>query len=139
MIAWKLAPALACGNVVVLKTKKTLLSALHVAKLIQEAGFPTGVIYVLSGFGPTAGEALVMHLAVHKIAFTGSTPVGKKIQQLASKHGLKRVSLELGRKSPMIVLDDAKIDQAVDLAHIELFLNQGQCCCAGSRLFVHTY
>jgi aldehyde dehydrogenase (NAD+) len=137
MMAWKLAPALACGNVVVLKTsEKTPLSALHVAKLINEAGFPAGVVNVLSGFGATAGEALVLHPSVSKIAFTGSTPIGKRIQELSAKHGLKRVSLELGGKSPMIVLDDADIDQAVDLAHLALFLNQGQCCCAGSRLFV---
>ncbi|KAL3928695.1 MAG: hypothetical protein SGARI_004960, partial [Bacillariaceae sp.] len=103
MMAWKLAPALACGNTVVLKTsEKTPLSALHVAKLIKEAGFPTGVVNVLSGFGPTAGEAIVLHPDVHKIAFTGSTKVGKRIQELSAKHGLKRVSLELGGKSPMI-------------------------------------
>jgi acyl-CoA reductase-like NAD-dependent aldehyde dehydrogenase len=137
MFAWKVAPALVTGNVVVLKSsEKTPLTALYMAKLIKEAGFPAGVVNVLSGFGPTAGEAIVLHPAVNKIAFTGSTAVGKRIQSLASQNGLKRISLELGGKSPMIVLDDADIDQAVEIAHIGLFLNQGQCCCAGSRLYV---
>jgi aldehyde dehydrogenase (NAD+) len=116
-------------------SEKTPLTAIHFAKLVKEAGFPAGVFNLLNGFG-TAGEALVLHPKVAKIAFTGSTPVGKRIQELSSKNGLKRVSLELGGKSPMIVLDDADVDQAVELAHLGLFLNQGQCCVAGSRLFV---
>jgi len=137
MLAWKLGPSLACGNTVVLKTsEKTPLSALHVAKLIKEAGFPPGVVNILSGFGPTAGKHLALHKDVDKVAFTGSTAVGHLIEQYASQSNLKRVSLELGGKSPMIVLDDADIEEAVNVAHISLFLNQGQCCCAGSRLFV---
>lgn len=137
MQAWKLAPALAVGCTVVLKTsEKTPLSALHVAKLIKEAGFPAGVVNILSGFGPTAGQALARHPEVDKIAFTGSTGVGFKISQYAAESNLKRVSLELGGKSPMIVCDDADLDQAVTNAHIGLFLNQGQCCCAGSRIYV---
>jgi len=137
MQAWKMAPALATGNCVVLKTsEKTPLSALHVSKLVKEAGFPPGVVNTLSGFGPTAGTHLARHPQVDKIAFTGSTAVGHKIQQYSAESNLKRVSLELGGKSPMIVLDDADVDLAVSAAHVGLFLNQGQCCCAGSRLFV---
>jgi len=137
MLAWKLAPALACGCTIVLKTsEKTPLSALHIAKLIKEAGFPPGVVNVLSGFGPTAGKHLACHPDVDKVAFTGSTAVGKKIQEYASSSNLKNVSLELGGKSPLIVFDDADIEQALTAAHIGLFLNQGQCCCAGSRIFV---
>lgn len=124
MLAWKLAPALCCGNTVILKpSEKTPLTALHIAKLFQEAGFPAGVVNVLNGYGLT-GEALVLHPKVDKIAFTGSTPIGKRIQELSSKNGLKRVSLELGGKSAMIVLDDADVEQAVAIAHIGLFLNQ---------------
>jgi aldehyde dehydrogenase (NAD+) len=138
MQAWKLAPALACGNTVVLKTsEKTPLTALHVSKLIKEAGFPPGVVNTLSGFGPTAGEAIVNHPDIHKISFTGSSAVGKRVQELSSRRNLKRVNLELGGKSPMIILDDADIDQAVELAHMGVFLNQGQCCTASSRVFVH--
>jgi len=137
MQAWKMAPALATGNCVVLKTsEKTPLSALHVSKLVKEAGFPPGVVNTLSGFGPTAGTHLARHPQVDKIAFTGSTAVGHKIQQYSAESNLKRVALELGGKSPMIVLDDADVDLAVSAAHVGLFLNQGQCCCAGSRLFV---
>jgi aldehyde dehydrogenase (NAD+) len=137
MQAWKLGPALAAGNTVVLKTsEKTPLSALHVSKLIQEAGFPPGVVNTLSGFGPTAGEHLARHPDVDKIAFTGSTAVGHKIHQYAAESNLKKVSLELGGKSPMIIFDDADLEQALNAAHVGLFLNQGQCCCAGSRIYV---
>ena len=137
MAAWKLAPSLAVGCTVVLKSsEKTPLTALHLAKLIKEAGFPPGVVNILSGFGPTAGEPLARHPHVDKVAFTGSTAVGHKISQYAAESNLKRVSLELGGKSPLIVLDDADIDEAVNTAHVGLFLNQGQCCCAGSRLYV---
>jgi aldehyde dehydrogenase (NAD+) len=137
LLAWKLAPALACGCTVILKTsEKTPLSALHVGKLIKEAGFPRGVVNILSGFGPTAGQHLARHPDVDKVAFTGSTAVGKKIQEYAASSNLKKVSLELGGKSPLIVFDDADIEQALTAAHIGLFLNQGQCCCAGSRIFV---
>lgn len=137
MFIWKLSPAMAVGCTVVVKTsEKTPLSALALAKLIKEAGFPPGVINVVSGYGPTAGEPLVRHHDVDKIAFTGSTPVGKKIHSICSET-LKRCSLELGGKSPMIVMPDADLDQALAAAHVGLFLNQGQACCASSRLFVH--
>jgi len=138
MLAWKLGPCLATGCVTVLKTsEKTPLSALHVAKLIQEAGFPRGVVNILSGYGPTAGAAIAKHMKIDKVAFTGSTAVGKLIQQYAAQTNLKKVTLELGGKSPLIVLEDADIDAAVMTAHVGLFLNHGQCCCASSRLFVH--
>lgn len=137
MQAWKLAPLLASGCTGIVKTsEKTPLSALHVSKLIKEAGFPPGVVNTLSGFGPTAGKALAMHRGVDKVAFTGSTAVGHKISQYAAESNLKRVSLELGGKSAMIVFDDADVDLAVSTAHVGLFLNQGQCCCASSRIFV---
>jgi acyl-CoA reductase-like NAD-dependent aldehyde dehydrogenase len=137
MQAWKLGPALATGCTVVLKTsEKTPLTALHVSKLIVEAGFPPGVVNTLSGFGPDAGKHLACHPDVDKIAFTGSTPVGRMIEGYASNSNMKRVSLELGGKSPMIVCDDADVDTAVGLAHVGLFLNQGQACCAGSRVYV---
>lgn len=138
MFAWKVGPALACGNTVVLKTaEQTPLSALYVAKLFHEAGLPAGVLNIISGFGPTAGAALASHMDVDKLAFTGSTDTGKVVLQLAAKSNLKPVTLELGGKSPFIVCEDADIDEAVELAHFALFFNQGQCCCAGSRTFVH--
>lgn len=137
MQAWKLGPALACGCTVVLKSsEKTPLTALYVSKLIKEAGFPPGVVNTLSGYGPTAGEPLARHPDVEKVAFTGSTAVGHRIQQCSAETNLKNVSLELGGKSPLIVCDDADLDQAITFAHIGLFLNQGQCCCASSRIFV---
>lgn len=120
-----------------LKTsEKTPLSALHVSKLIKEAGFPPGVVNTLSGYGEPTGSHLARHRDVDKVAFTGSTVVGHKISQYAAETNLKKVSLELGGKSPMIILDDADNEQALDAAHVGLFLNQGQCCCAGSRIFV---
>jgi len=137
MVAWKLAPALAAGNCVVLKlAEQTPLTGLHLALLINEAGFPPGVVNILSGYGPTAGAALVAHPDVDKVAFTGSTEVGRIIQREAAGT-LKNVTLELGGKSPAIVFPDADIDDAVEKTHFALFFNQGQCCCAGSRLFVH--
>jgi aldehyde dehydrogenase (NAD+) len=138
MYAWKVGPALACGNSVVLKTaEQTPLSALYISKLLHEAGLPEGVLNVISGFGPTAGAALASHMNVDKLAFTGSTDTGKIVLELAARSNLKQVTLELGGKSPFIVMDDADVDQAVELAHFALFFNQGQCCCAGSRTFVH--
>jgi aldehyde dehydrogenase (NAD+) len=137
MQAWKLAPALATGNTVVMKpAEQTPLTALRVAELIVEAGFPEGVVNMLPGYGPTAGAALANHMDVDKVAFTGSTEVGHLIMEAAAKTNLKRVTLELGGKSPNIVFADADMDQAVEGAHFALFFNQGQCCCAGSRLFV---
>ncbi|UOF91731.1 aldehyde dehydrogenase family protein [Fodinisporobacter ferrooxydans] len=137
MAAWKLGAALATGNVVVLKTaEQTPLSALYLSELIQEAGFPDGVVNILSGFGPTAGGAIVQHPRIRKVAFTGSTEVGKLIMQQAAGN-LKRVSLELGGKSPNIVFPDADFSKAIPGALLGIFFNQGQVCCAGSRLFVH--
>ncbi|XP_040939795.1 aldehyde dehydrogenase family 2 member B4, mitochondrial isoform X2 [Gossypium hirsutum] len=127
MFAWKVGPALACGNTIVLKTaEQTPLTALYVAKLFHEAGLPPGVLNVVSGYGPTAGAALASHMDVDKI-----------VLELAAKSNLKPVTLELGGKSPFIICEDADVDKAVELAHFALFFNQGQCCCAGSRTFVH--
>ncbi|HEY1187283.1 MAG TPA: aldehyde dehydrogenase family protein [Gemmata sp.] len=137
MQAWKWGPALACGNAIVLKpAEQTPLTALRVAQLAQEVGFPDGVINVVPGFGPTAGAALSGHMDVDKIAFTGETGTGKLIMTAAAQSNLKRVSLELGGKSPNIVFADADMDAAVEGAYFGLFFNQGQCCVAGSRLFV---
>ena len=136
MAAWKLGPALAAGNCVVLKpAEQTPLSALRLGELIQEAGFPRGVVNIVTGFGETAGAALAAHPDVDKIAFTGVTRSGKLIVQ-ASAGNLKRVSLELGGKSPNIVFRDADLDAAAEGAASAIFFNHGQCCCAGSRLFV---
>ncbi len=137
MQAWKWGPALACGNTVILKpAEQTPLSALRVAQLAQEVGFPDGVINVVPGYGPTAGAALSSHMDVDKIAFTGETGTGKIVMTAAAQSNLKRVSLELGGKSPNVVFADADLDKAVEGAYFGLFFNQGQCCCAGSRLFV---
>jgi phenylacetaldehyde dehydrogenase len=135
MAAWKLGPALATGNCVILKpAEQTPLSALRLAGLMAEAGLPEGVVNVVTGFGETAGAALAAHSDVDKIAFTGSTEVGKLIVQAAAGN-LKKVSLELGGKSPNIVFEDAE-DGAVEGAANAIFFNHGQCCVAGSRLFV---
>src|SRR6476646_1826845 len=137
MQAWKWGPALAAGNCIVLKpAEQTPLTALYVARLAQEVGFPDGVINVVPGFGPTAGAALASHPGVDKIAFTGETSTGKIVMKAAADSNLKRVSLELGGKSPNVVFADADLDAAVEGAYFGLFFNQGQCCCAGSRLFV---
>ncbi|HTC36231.1 MAG TPA: aldehyde dehydrogenase family protein [Bryobacteraceae bacterium] len=137
MQAWKLAPALATGNTCVLKpAEQTPLSALRIGELILEAGFPEGVVNILPGFGETAGAAIANHMDIDKVAFTGSTEVGHLIMQAAGKSNLKRVSLELGGKSPNIVFADADMPQAIEGSHMGLFFNQGQVCCAGSRVFV---
>jgi aldehyde dehydrogenase (NAD+) len=137
MQAWKWGPALATGCTVVLKpAEQTPLTALRVAALAQEAGIPDGVINVVPGFGPTAGAALSSHHDVDKLAFTGETTTGQTIMTAAAQSNLKRVSLELGGKSPNVVFADADLDEAVEGAFFGLFFNQGQCCCAGSRLFV---
>lgn len=136
MAAWKLGPALACGNTVVLKpAEQTPLTSLRLGELLQEAGLPDGVLNIVPGFGPTAGGALVKHPLVDKIAFTGSTEVGKEIHR-ETAGTLKRVSLELGGKSPNIVFADADVEAAVQGALMGVFFNQGQVCCAGTRLFV---
>ena len=138
MLAWKLAPAsLATGNTIVMKpAEQTPLSALRIGELIVEAGFPPGVVNILPGYGPTAGAAIAQHMDVDKVAFTGSTEVGHLIMEAAAKSNLKRVTLELGGKSPNIVFADTNLDEAVEGAHFGLFFNHGQCCCAGSRVFV---
>ncbi|XP_023236254.1 aldehyde dehydrogenase, mitochondrial-like [Centruroides sculpturatus] len=139
MQAWKLGPALATGNTVVMKpAEQTPLTALYVAELIKEVGFPPGVVNIVPGFGPTAGGAITSHKDVDKVAFTGSTEVGKIIMEAAAKSNLKRITLELGGKSPNIVFKDADLNYAIDMSHFGLFFNQGQCCCAGSRIFVES-
>jgi phenylacetaldehyde dehydrogenase len=136
MAAWKLGPALATGNTVVLKpAEQTPLTALRLGELIQEAGIPDGVVNIVPGFGETAGAALAAHPGVDKIAFTGSTEVGKLILQAAAGN-LKKVSLELGGKSPNVVFADVDLDAAIAGASSAIFFNHGQCCCAGSRLYV---
>jgi len=137
MASWKVAPCLATGNVSILKpAEETPLTALRLAELMLEAGVPPGVINVIPGFGHTAGAALSAHPGVDKVAFTGSTEVGKLIVQAASGN-LKKVSLELGGKSPNIVLDDADIDAAIAGSANAIFFNSGQVCVAGSRLYAH--
>ncbi|UYV60901.1 hypothetical protein LAZ67_1002730 [Cordylochernes scorpioides] len=164
MVGWKWGPALAAGNAVILKpAEQTPLSALYCASLVLEAGFPPGVVAVLPGFGPTAGAALARHMDVDKVAFTGSTEamiimqfdfaltnarapegtrhsgmfqVGKLILEMAGQSNAKRVTLELGGKSPLVVFADADLDEAVEIAHQAVFENAGQCCCAGTRTFV---
>lgn len=136
MAAWKLAPALACGNTVVLKpAEQTPLTALKLAEILQEAGVPDGAVNIVPGLGPTAGRALVRHPKVAKIAFTGSTEVGKEIMRECAGT-LKKVSLELGGKSPNIVFADADLDAAVRGAINGIFYGKGEVCAAGSRLLV---
>ncbi|GAB0091991.1 aldehyde dehydrogenase, mitochondrial [Sergentomyia squamirostris] len=137
MLAWKWGPAIAAGCTVVLKpAEQTPLTALHCAALTKEAGFPAGVINVVPGYGPTAGQAIAAHPNIHKVAFTGSVIIGKLVMEAAAKSNLKKVSLELGGKSPLVVLDDCNLDEAVEIAHNAIFANHGQNCCAGSRTFV---
>ena len=136
MAAWKLGPALAAGCTIVLKpAEQTPLSAILLGELFCEAGFPDGVVNVVTGFGETAGAALAGHPQVDKVAFTGSTEVGKLIVNAAAGD-LKKVSLELGGKSPNIFLDDAELSTGIPGVASAIFFNQGQCCCAGSRLYV---
>jgi phenylacetaldehyde dehydrogenase len=136
MAAWKLGPALASGCTVVLKpAEQTPLSALRLGQLFSEAGFPDGVVNIVPGYGETAGAALAAHPDVDKVAFTGSTEVGKLIVHAATGN-LKKVSLELGGKSPNVVFKDADLDTAIAGSASAIFFNHGQCCCAGSRLYV---
>lgn len=136
MAAWKWGPALATGCTIVMKpAEQTPLSCLRMARLAQHAGIPDGVINVVPGFGPTAGAALVKHPGVDKIAFTGELATAKIIQRAATDT-MKRLTFELGGKSPNVIFADADLDAAADGAHFALYFNQGQCCCAGSRLFV---
>ncbi|MFZ2873175.1 MAG: aldehyde dehydrogenase family protein [Phycisphaerales bacterium] len=135
MAAWKLAPALACGNTCVLKPAETTpLTALRLAEVFEECGVPGGVLNVVTGDGRT-GAAIVGHPRVDKVAFTGSTEVGKKIAAAVAARGAK-LSLELGGKSPHIIFEDASLDQAVEGVIAGIYFNQGEVCCAGSRLFV---
>jgi len=139
MWAWKIGPALATGNTVVLKTaEQTPLSALYAATLVEKAGIPAGVVNIISGFGKTAGAAIASHMDVDKVAFTGSTVTGRTILQAAAKSNLKKVTLELGGKSPNIVFNDANIDDAISWVNFGIFFNHGQCCCAGSRIYVQS-
>lgn len=137
MATWKIAPAVACGNTIILKpAEQTPLTALWLAELTKEAGFPPGVINVVPGYGPTAGAAISSHPHIDKVAFTGSSEVGKLISAAAATSNLKRVSLELGGKSPLVIFGDADINFAVEVAVNSVFENSGQCCIAASRTFV---
>ncbi|KAF9232075.1 aldehyde dehydrogenase domain-containing protein [Melanogaster broomeanus] len=137
MFSWKIGPALATGNTIVLKPSEfTPLNAIRMAHLIQEAGFPPGVVNILTGYGNTVGNAISHHMKIEKVAFTGSTLVGRKVMEAAAKSNLKNVTLELGGKSPNIIFDDADLEQAVNWAAFGIFWNHGQTCCAGSRIFV---
>lgn len=137
MLSWKIGPALATGNTIVLKSaEQTPLSALVFAQFIKEAGFPPGVVNIISGFGKVAGAAISSHMDIDKVAFTGSTVVGRSIMTAAAKSNLKKVTLELGGKSPNIVFDDMDIDQAVSWVNFGIYFNHGQTCCAGSRVYV---
>jgi acyl-CoA reductase-like NAD-dependent aldehyde dehydrogenase len=136
MFSWKIAPALACGNVSIIKpAEQTPLTALRLGELIIEAGIPEGVVNIITGFGETAGAAIASHPDIDKVAFTGSTEVGKLILQ-ASAGNLKRVSLELGGKSPNIIFADANLEQAVPTSLFGFTMLSGQVCCAGTRVFV---
>lgn len=136
MAAWKLGPALACGNTVVIKAaEQTPLSILVLATLIKQAGFPPGVVNIINGYGNEAGTALIEHPLVSKVAFTGSTRTGAQIMKSAAAM-LKNITLETGGKSPLLVFDDADLDQAVKWAHMGIMANQGQICTATSRVFV---
>ena len=136
MAAWKLGPALACGNTIVLKpAEQTPISILKLAELIPEAGFPPGVINFVNGYGKEAGHALASHLDIDKIAFTGSTVTGKQIMKTASVN-MKNITLETGGKSPLLVFDDADLEQAAKWAHIGIMSNMGQICTATSRVLV---
>jgi aldehyde dehydrogenase (NAD+) len=137
MLAWKLGPSLAVGCTVVLKPSElTPLTALRLCSLINEAGFPPGVVNIVTGYGNTVGAAIAEHPHLEKVAFTGSTLVGRSIMKAAASSNLKKVTLELGGKSPNIIFDDADLDQAVKWSAFGIFFNHGQCCCAGSRVYV---
>jgi aldehyde dehydrogenase (NAD+) len=139
MWAWKIGPAIATGNTVIMKTaEQTPLSGLYACTLVEKAGIPAGVINVLSGFGKTAGAAIASHMDIDKVAFTGSTVVGRTILQASAKSNLKKVTLELGGKSPNIVFNDANLEDAISWVNFGIFFNHGQCCCAGSRIYVQS-
>ena len=136
MACWKLGPALACGNTIVLKAaEQTPLSILVLGQLIKEAGFPPGVVNLLNGFGEEAGVALIEHPQVDKVSFTGSTSTAQQIMALAAKT-LKNITLETGGKSPLLIFDDADLDQAVKWSHFGFMSNKGEICTATSRILV---
>lgn len=136
MLAWKWGPALAAGCTIVMKpAEQTPLTALYLCSLVKEAGFPAGVVNMVPGYGPTAGNAIVMHPEIRKVAFTGSVEVGKLIMAGAAVN-LKKVSLELGGKSPLVICDDVDVDEAAQIAYAGVFENMGQCCIAATRTFV---
>ncbi|EIW74570.1 aldehyde dehydrogenase [Coniophora puteana RWD-64-598 SS2] len=137
IMCWKLGPALATGNTIVLKPSEVApLSPIRMCELIAEAGFPPGVVNVVTGYGNTVGNAISMHESIEKISFTGSTVVGRKVMEAAAKSNLKNVTLELGGKGPNIIFNDADLDQAVNWAAFGVFWSAGQVCCSGSRIFV---
>ncbi|EGN98588.1 hypothetical protein SERLA73DRAFT_92037 [Serpula lacrymans var. lacrymans S7.3] len=137
MLTWKIGPALATGNAVVLKPSElTPLTALRLCSLINEAGFPPGVLNIVNGYGHTVGQAISEHMVIQKVAFTGSTMTGRKVMEAAAKSNLKNVSLELGGKSPSIVFDDANLEQTVKWVAHGIYFNHGQTCTAGSRIFI---
>lgn len=137
MLSWKLGPALATGNCIVLKPSEfTPLTALRMCSIIKQAGFPPGVVNIITGYGNTVGQAISGHMGIDKVAFTGSTLVGRKVMEAAAKSNLKNVTLELGGKSPNIVFADADLDLAINWSVHGIFWNHGQTCCAGSRIFV---
>lgn len=134
--SWKVGPALATGNTVVIKTAEaTPLSALFAAKLATEVGIPAGVLNIISGYGKT-GAAISSHMKIKKVAFTGSTATGRHIMRAAATSNLKKVTLELGGKSPHIIFNDANLDEAIEAVKIGIYFNSGEVCCAGSRLYV---
>ncbi|KAJ7087940.1 aldehyde dehydrogenase [Mycena belliarum] len=137
MLAWKVGPALATGNCIVFKpSEMTPLSALKFADLVNEAGFPPGVVNLVNGYGTTVGQAISEHMDIAKVAFTGSTLVGRKILEASARTNLKVVTLELGGKSPTIIFDDCNLEQTVKWASLAMYSNMGQACVAGSRIFV---
>ncbi|XP_049868382.1 aldehyde dehydrogenase X, mitochondrial-like [Pectinophora gossypiella] len=139
LLTFKISPALAAGCTVVVKpAEQTPLTALAMAALVKEAGVPPGVLNIVNGYGPTAGAAIAKHPDVDKISFTGSTEVGRLIMNVAAAENLKRVTLELGGKSPLVVFNDADVEKAAALAHRAAFANGGQCCVAGTRTYVQS-
>ena len=138
MFSWKIAPAFACGNTVVIKAAEaTPLNALYMCQLIKEAGWPAGTINLINGYGKNAGAAIASHMNIDKVAFTGSTITGRNILKAAASSNLKKVTLELGGKSPNIVFPDADIKKAVEWSIWGINMNFGQTCHAGTRIYVH--